>query len=276
MNAMIETKEIERRTIGHGRRFVDMVTESIEIKTQAEFFAWVRGALQNFLPHEVMIAAWGDFALGIIYFDVISSIPDIHSEMMREDGMVPFLKRLYSYWMSKDRTPSHLRADQGLIRCRDIQDAQLKASMQNMKSALIHAIKDVRGGSDSFYVLLSSDTDISSARNKNFHQLLPYIDTTLRQIEHFPAHVSEEDAEPDENLINVSRLSIEGKLKLSDRETEIMAWVCAGKTNPEIGLILDISQFTVKNHLQRIFKKLDVVNRSQAVAKIRGQISFAG
>jgi DNA-binding CsgD family transcriptional regulator len=41
-----------------------------------------------------------------------------------------------------------------------------------------------------------------------------------------------------------------------------------GKTNFEIGMILDISAFTVKNHLQRIFRKLDVVNRAQAVAKL--------
>jgi DNA-binding CsgD family transcriptional regulator len=46
----------------------------------------------------------------------------------------------------------------------------------------------------------------------------------------------------------------------------IMQWVRAGKTNAEIGMILDISAFTVKNHLQRIFKKLNVFNRAQAVA----------
>jgi DNA-binding CsgD family transcriptional regulator len=47
-----------------------------------------------------------------------------------------------------------------------------------------------------------------------------------------------------------------------------MEWICKGKTNQEIGLILDISAFTVKNHVQRIFRKLDVVNRAQAVSKM--------
>ncbi len=54
---------------------------------------------------------------------------------------------------------------------------------------------------------------------------------------------------------------------LSSREAEIMELVRNGKTNIEIGMILDISEFTVKNHLQRIFKKLDVTSRTQAVAK---------
>jgi transcriptional regulator EpsA len=140
-----------------------------------------------------------------------------------------------------------------------------------MKTALLHAIKDVRGGSDSFYVLLSSNTEIEPRIRTNFHQLLPYIDATLRQIEHYPEHAPMDDLSVTQ--INTAELSIEDVLKLSNRESEIMEWVCSGKTNVEIGLILNISSFTVKNHLQRIFKKLDVVNRSQAVAKIRNQIS---
>jgi DNA-binding CsgD family transcriptional regulator len=57
---------------------------------------------------------------------------------------------------------------------------------------------------------------------------------------------------------------------LSEREREILDWVRKGKTNHEIGTILGISQFTVKNHLQRIFRKLDVLNRAQAIGKFAG------
>lgn len=56
--------------------------------------------------------------------------------------------------------------------------------------------------------------------------------------------------------------------RLSEREQEIMHWVGHGKTNVEIGMILGISQFTVKNHLQRIFRKIDVRNRAQAISRI--------
>lgn len=64
-------------------------------------------------------------------------------------------------------------------------------------------------------------------------------------------------------------------LTLSERERQIMTWVAMGKTNPEIGCILRISEFTVKNHLKSIFGKLDVSNRAQAVAKLTGSFSHA-
>ena len=62
---------------------------------------------------------------------------------------------------------------------------------------------------------------------------------------------------------------------LSDRERQIMDWVALGKTNPEIGCILHISEFTVKNHMKSIFTKLDVTNRAQAVAKLTRTAAYA-
>jgi DNA-binding CsgD family transcriptional regulator len=51
------------------------------------------------------------------------------------------------------------------------------------------------------------------------------------------------------------------------REVEILQWVRDGKSNQEIGDILAISPLTVKNHVQKILRKLDVQNRAQAVAR---------
>jgi len=54
---------------------------------------------------------------------------------------------------------------------------------------------------------------------------------------------------------------------LSARETEVLHWLCNGKSNWEIGQILDLSQYTVKNHVSRILKKLEVNNRQHAAVK---------
>ena len=54
---------------------------------------------------------------------------------------------------------------------------------------------------------------------------------------------------------------------LSEREIQIMQCLRHGKSNQEIGNSLAISIYTVKNHLQRIFRKLAVFNRTHAVSK---------
>ena len=54
-------------------------------------------------------------------------------------------------------------------------------------------------------------------------------------------------------------------LGLTAREAEILSWVVQGKTNPETGIILGIQLTTVKKHLESIFAKLGVENRTAAV-----------
>lgn len=54
---------------------------------------------------------------------------------------------------------------------------------------------------------------------------------------------------------------------LSERETEILAQIVAGKTNQEIGDILFISEKTVRNQITRIFEKLGVKTRAQAMVR---------
>jgi DNA-binding NarL/FixJ family response regulator len=53
--------------------------------------------------------------------------------------------------------------------------------------------------------------------------------------------------------------------KLSERETEILHFVVKGFTFPEIGGLLDISTHTVTTHARRIYRKLEVRSRSEAV-----------
>jgi PAS domain S-box-containing protein len=51
---------------------------------------------------------------------------------------------------------------------------------------------------------------------------------------------------------------------LSDRERQILRLLAAGLTNREIGVEIGLSTGTIKNHISRIFAKLDVTDRTQA------------
>jgi DNA-binding CsgD family transcriptional regulator len=54
---------------------------------------------------------------------------------------------------------------------------------------------------------------------------------------------------------------------LTPREQQILQWIYHGKSNIEIGMILEISPLTVKNHVQKTLRKLNVLNRTQAVGR---------
>ncbi|GEM_PF-1491924 len=54
---------------------------------------------------------------------------------------------------------------------------------------------------------------------------------------------------------------------LSEREREIIFWVTRGKSNSVIGSILGISPSTVDTYMRRIFRKLDVADRTSAAMR---------
>ena len=68
----------------------------------------------------------------------------------------------------------------------------------------------------------------------------------------------------DSFLITQSRL-VE-KFKLTQRESAVLAWIATGKTNRDIGVILDLSPRTINKHMERVHRKLGVETRTAAAA----------
>ena len=59
---------------------------------------------------------------------------------------------------------------------------------------------------------------------------------------------------------------LKDKFGLTAREAEVLTWIAKGKTNHEIAIILDFSPRTANKHLEQIFRKLNVENRTTAAA----------
>ena len=55
---------------------------------------------------------------------------------------------------------------------------------------------------------------------------------------------------------------------LTDRQKSILKLIADGLTNKEISQHLSISESTVENHIHRIYKKLKISNRAQAVSYV--------
>ncbi len=70
-----------------------------------------------------------------------------------------------------------------------------------------------------------------------------------------------ETASPDEE-----RSALQRAHGVTAREAEVLSWVSRGKSNRDIGEILNISPRTVNKHLEQVFVKLGVENRAAAAA----------
>ncbi|WP_035971058.1 response regulator [Bradyrhizobium sp. WSM3983] len=78
---------------------------------------------------------------------------------------------------------------------------------------------------------------------------------------------------PNEFLLRLSKESgtalppeFTSELGLTTREGEVLAWLSKGKTNRDIAQILGLSPRTVDKHLEQIYAKLGVENRTAAAA----------
>lgn len=68
-------------------------------------------------------------------------------------------------------------------------------------------------------------------------------------------------------LSEIRRLDLRVPETLNEREIDCLNWTAAGKTSAEIAEIMMLSEHTINHYLNRATKKLDTVNRTQAVAK---------
>lgn len=57
--------------------------------------------------------------------------------------------------------------------------------------------------------------------------------------------------------------------ELTERETEVLQLVAAGRNNQSIARDLGVSEKTVRNHVSNIFAKLRVADRSEAIVRAR-------
>jgi DNA-binding NarL/FixJ family response regulator len=53
---------------------------------------------------------------------------------------------------------------------------------------------------------------------------------------------------------------------LSERELQVLQHIANGRSNAEIGQILQIGEDTIRSHVKSILKKLDAMGRTEAIA----------
>ncbi len=234
-------------------RLLLIIDASMKVRLRHHFFSWTQGVLQAVLPHEGLVCVLHDPRINQPHVDFFTSrvIAEQDAEYSRRaDGLYADLSR---GWRHNDRrTLTHVRdSAHGEF------DAATRQRLARLpfRRQVAHGICGLGGEISGFYVLLGAASEITAREQYVFELLLLHIHATwLRVVAELPPSL------PDGGV------PIELTM-LTGRQVEIMRWVHEGKSNIEIGLILGISALTVKNHVQKILRKLNVQNRTQAVAK---------
>lgn len=242
-------------------RLLKLICESVSIERHIDLLRWLQGEVQRYLPHDVLLAGWGDFEQGSVQHDILSELPGMRSYGIGAESLPFLLGKFHDRWTAAERRPLLLpfREFEYLLGSNSL-PGSLCGTLRTMRSVLICGLGDERGGFDCVYALMHREEIPGACTGNTLNVLLPHIDTALRQVKHLP--------QQSRRLAPAQPVAPEDAFGLSEREAEIMAWVAMGKTNSEIGTILNISGFTVKNHMQRIFRKLNVYSRAQAVSKV--------
>ena len=229
------------------------IDASLRVHARSQFFSWTQGLLQNTLRHDLLICALRNGEPLLFHVDSFASTPvepTPFSETFRRDtSLVPHLIKT---WEDNYFRPVQVDAGSGS----QFAQAPLARELSRIGTSrvLAHGTYDVFGKVASFFVF-ASKPGTAGARELYFAELLvPFVHLAwVRTQVSRPA--SEGGASPGAHAL------------LTAREQEILRWIHLGKSNIEIGAILGISPLTVKNHVQKILRKLNVQNRAQAVGR---------
>ena len=233
---------------------VHALESGARVSTRAQFFTWTQGLYQQLVPHEILICSLTHphtRAFQHHFFSSSRYFKSSHVEAIWGKGGI--MRAALETWHRHERpvlaAPELAAAPHGEVLSERWQPALMECELKNL---LAHGLRSMDGGARGFvaYARLPGGPQASHARAAQI--LAPFL----------------VDA-----LIRVLARENRGKgleKPLSEREREIILWVQEGKTNEEIAMLLSVSPYTVKNHLQNIYAKLQVSTRGQAVAKAIG------
>jgi transcriptional regulator EpsA len=224
---------------------------SLRVHARAHFFSWTQGLLQSLIRHELLICT---LCLGkppafrADGFSMTTPDPATLSDIfVRDTSVVPGLLKA---WEERRYQPVVIDvATTSLGTGAFTREAERLGATQ----LLVHGVHDADGRALTLFTFACRPGSVGARQTYLAQLLAPALHAAWvrTQLSRTPSAVEKAS----------------GHSVLTVREQDILKWIYLGKSNFEIGAILKISPLTVKNHVQKILRKLNVVNRTQAIGK---------
>src|SRR3954469_881931 len=225
---------------------------SLRVHARAHFFSWTQGLLQSLIRHELLICTLCHGkppAFRADGFSMTSPDPSLFSDMfMRDSSVAPALLKS---WEERRFQPIVIEAGS----TSPIGNGAFSRELERMGATqlLSHGVHAADGRTLSLFTFACRPGSVGPRQLYLAQLLAPAMHAAWvrTQVTRAPG--------------GADRAA--GHSVLTVRELDILKWIYLGKSNFEIGAILKISPLTVKNHVQKILRKLNVVNRTQAIGK---------
>jgi transcriptional regulator EpsA len=226
---------------------------SLRVHNTHHFFSWSQGALQSLIRHESLTCVVGKGEPVSFQTESFSSVAlDIarFNDVFRQDTAV--VAKLVTCWEENRRRPlmQDLSADGPLA------GSAVARELTRIGAGCIlaHGTPSADGKLGSFFIFACRPGGAGEKQAYLVELAVPTLHTAWVRTQLSWSTTS-----------TGPKAAVAGLL--TTREIEILKWLYHGKSNVEIGMILTISPLTAKNHVQKILRKLNVLNRTQAVGK---------
>ncbi len=236
-------------------RLLSALGEGMRVRRRVEFFAWTQGPLQEIVGHGMLLCGLPRNSGGRMFFDYFYNVP-IHPNVLARvchprNGLAA---EMLEVWLAQGAEPLFIGPHGGA-------GARVRLAEEldrlGLGEAVVHGIPSAQMGVGAHCFLGFVGLTASSAH------LPPLIEMLVPHVFNAYCRSLARDRPAGGEQAGVDA----GDQVITDREIEILKWVREGKSNQEIGMILNISPLTVKNHVQKILRKLQATNRAQAVSK---------
>ncbi len=245
----------------YAQTIVRIIESAVQVRRRYQFFVWSQSSLQVLVPHQLAVCGAYQRARREVVFEALHSIAlPPHLLTTLTDGNSLLMQQLTGAWVERRGRPLALdvAALGGSIgREREV---LLKAGFEEL---LVHGISRPQRPAEveSLFILGTPGRRSSTQQQGHFELLMPYLHNTWLRVQ----STERELAAPPSGTQAPREHTARGIV--TDRELQILSWVREGKSNLQISEQLGISALTVKNHVQKILRKLGAANRAQAVAK---------
>jgi DNA-binding CsgD family transcriptional regulator len=225
-------------------RLIRAIESAIEVGCQDQFHAWMRGPFHALLPHDSLMCIEldkrGDTRqVACLHHTLIDAVTMEFLDHARHGLAV----RLALAYRGNRRQTSTVDCA-ALADVLQTEGAPVERGW--VHNAVIHRIR-LLSGADYCIVLVNVPADRLDRCRHLFKLLSLHLKMALSRALAAPAR--------------------EKCAALTPRELEILRLIARGKSNREISVLLGISAITLKSQVARLYRKLDVQNRADAVAR---------